>query len=59
MAKPILDSVSAQLYGDRKVQEQIIELLSKSGFGVNIKSGKDYVTKKDESGYYRSVSITV
>lgn len=58
MAKPITDTVSAQLYGDQEMQDQILSLITESGFSVAVKSEKDYVTKKDESGHYRSITVT-
>jgi len=58
MAKPIIDTVNAQLYGDMKLQDQILLSLEDAGLNVSVKSEKDYETKKGESGHYRSIKIS-
>ena len=54
----IKDKVSVQMYGDREVQNAIIELLKDGGLvAKDNREGKEYKTKRGDEGYYMSVTF--
>lgn len=54
----ITNEVTLQLYGDGELQETILSAISKAlGVDVEVRSEKDYVTKKGAEGHYMQTLI--
>ena len=53
----IKDKVTAQLYGDPEMQEQIIAALSSAGVVVKCNAQKEYKTKVGNEGYYMALTF--
>lgn len=59
MTKKIENKVSLKLYGDRKLQEKIVELLDTNGYNIygRVEQGNPYTTQKQDTGWAASVTL--
>ena len=59
MTKKIENKVSLKLYGDRKLEEKIVELLINNGYKPygRVEQGNPYTTQKGDSGWASSVTL--
>ena len=58
MTKSITNELSMQVYGDRKLQEQMVQVLADTfKTEVSIRAEKDYETRSGRTGYYMNISI--
>ena len=57
MTKPITDKATVQFYGDKAIQDRVLEAITAAGLSAKVVTEKPYTTKKDETGYYQSIKV--
>ena len=58
MARPIINEVSIQLYGDGALQSRVLSIVADAlGTELLVTNEKDYETKKGATGHYMQVKL--
>lgn len=58
MSKPITNEMSMQVYGDQKLQEQLLKIMANHfNTEVQIRAEKPYETKYGRTGHYMNIQL--